>query len=134
MHQRVLVVLHRLDEVGAPRRRGHGDRLQLDAEVVGHARRERVLVVGRLVRDRRVEGDDARLLVVDVCGYEARVDPARQKRPHRHVRHQPAGDRVAQLAFDEVRERGTRLARERGQAIRIDEVGRLEPAVLVRLQ
>ena len=110
VHQRVLVVAHRLDEVGAPRRRRHRDGLQLDTEVARDAGRERMLVVGRLVGHRRVERHDARLLVARVRRDEARVDPAREERPDRHVGHQAAGDRAPQLLLDQVRQRAPRLA------------------------
>ena len=47
------------------------------------AGRERVLVVGRLVGDRRVERDDAGLLVARERRDEARVDSAGEERPDR---------------------------------------------------
>ncbi len=110
VHQRVLVVAHGLDEVGAPRRRRHRHRLQLDAEVPRDPGRVRMLVVVRLVGDRRVERHDARLLVARVCRDEARVDPAGEERPDRHVGHQATGDRAAELLFEQVRQRPPRLA------------------------
>ncbi len=92
--------------------------------------REGMLVVVRLVGDRRVERDHAGLLVPDERRHEARVDPAGEERSHRHVRHQPPPDGAAKLVLDHAGQRGARLARERGQPLAVDERCRVEPPPL----